>query len=134
MPAAVVEETKSARRRHLALGLGVIGVLYLVAFIMPMLYMVAVSLGGTRLASAQPNGFTGALAAYQRFWGDSYYRNIMFFSVKLALASVATTMLLGLPLAYMAARGSRVLRVIVIIAVIKPLFVSTIVRAFGLHM
>src|SRR4051812_27516045 len=134
MPSAFVEETRGARLRLVALGLGVIGLLYVVAFVMPMLYMAAVSLGSTRLATKQPNGFTGALAAYHRFWGTTYYRNIMFFSLKLAFASVATTMLIGLPLAYTAARGSRFMRLITIVAVVNPLFVSTIVRAFGLHM
>jgi putative spermidine/putrescine transport system permease protein len=134
MPSAFVEETRGARLRLLAIGLGIIGLLYIVAFVMPMLYMVAVSLEKTRLASKQPKGFTGTWAAYHRFWGSAYYRQIMYFSLKLAFASVVTSLVIGLPLAYTAARGSRFLKAITIIAVVNPLFVSTIVRAFGLHM
>jgi ABC-type spermidine/putrescine transport system permease subunit I len=107
----MVEETRSAQRRFLALGLGVISLLYLVVFVLPMLYMVAVSFGETRLATDQL-GHHGALAAYTRFWQSSYYRRIMFYSLRLAGTCIVVTL----------------------IAVINPLFVSTIVRAFGLNM
>jgi len=134
VPAAFVEETRGARLRFLAIGLGIIGLLYMVAFVLPMLYMVAVSFGGTRLATEQIGGFEGPLAAYQRFWGTAYYRSIMWESLRLALASVATTMIIGMPLAYTAVKGSRLYRIVTLVAVINPLFVSTIVRAFGLDM
>jgi putative spermidine/putrescine transport system permease protein len=133
MAGAMVEETAGSRRRFLALGLGTITVLYVVAFVIPMLYMVAVSFGGTRLATVQPK-YHGAFAAYERFWRSSYYRRIVLDSLKLAFACIAATLVLGLPLAYTAARGSKLYRTIALIAVINPLFVSTIVRAFGLQM
>jgi putative spermidine/putrescine transport system permease protein len=129
----LVEETKASQRRFLALGLGVITSLYVVAFVLPMLYMVAVSLGKTRLATDQ-FGDTSTLAAYSRFWGSSYYRRILLYSLRLALTCIVLTVLLGIPLAYTAVRGSRLYRIVTLVAVINPLFVSTIVRTFGLNM
>lgn len=133
MSVMYVEETQGARRRFLALGLGVIGTLYLVAFILPMLYMVAVSFGETRLGTDQLD-FEGPLAAYERFWGSEYYRGIMFDSLRLAFSAIVGTIALGLPLAYTATRGSKWYRIVIIVAVVNPLFVSTIVRSFGLDL
>jgi ABC-type spermidine/putrescine transport system permease subunit I len=133
MSVMYLEETQWARRRFLALGLGVIGTLYLVAFILPMLYMVAVSFGETRLGTDQFE-FEGPLAAYERFWGSEYYREIMFDSLRLAFSAIVGTIALGLPLAYTATKGSRWYRIVIIVAVVNPLFVSTIVRSFGLDL
>jgi putative spermidine/putrescine transport system permease protein len=126
-----VEETRSSQRRFLAVALGAIGLLYMLLFVLPMLYMVAVSYGSVTLGA--PQDLDHWYSSYTRFWGSAYYRDIMFTSLKLAFWTMVATLAFGLPLAYVASRGSKVVRVLALIAVINPLFVSTIVRAFGLN-
>jgi putative spermidine/putrescine transport system permease protein len=126
-----VEESRSAQRRFLVLALGIIGLLYMVIFVLPMLYMVAVSYGSADIGAKQD--LEHWYSAYTRFWTSSYYRSIMYTSLRLALFTFIATLALGLPLAHLAAKGSKFFRAIALIAVINPLFVSTIVRAFGLN-
>jgi putative spermidine/putrescine transport system permease protein len=126
-----VEESRSSQRRFLALALGIIGLLYMVIFVLPMLYMVAVSYGNADIGARQD--LAHWYSAYSRFWSSSYYRGIMYTSLRLAFFTILLTLALGLPLAHLAAKGSKFFRVIALIAVINPLFVSTIVRAFGLN-
>jgi putative spermidine/putrescine transport system permease protein len=119
--------------RFLALSLGVVTVVYVVVFVVPMLFMVAVSLGQTRLATPALKA-DGLFGAYKHFWGDSYYRSILVHSLRLAVLAVLVTLVVGMPLAYTAIRGSRLYRVVALFAVLNPLFVNTIVRLFGLQM
>lgn len=125
-----VEETRSARRRFLVVGLGAITLLYLIVFVMPMLYMVAVSFGTGNVGAAPP--LDDPFEAYTNFWGTEYYRNIMYMSLRLGLYTIIGTIFIGLPLAYLAAKGPSWYRIVTLVAVLNPLFVSTIIRAFGL--
>lgn len=127
----IVEESKSAGRRLVLGGLGVVGLLYLTIFILPMLFMVGVSFGAVRLGISQelPNVF----AAYQRFWTSSYHQQTVWRTVRLALLTVVGTFAIALPLAHLTVSSSRTFRTLTMLAVLSPLFTSVIIRTYGLR-
>lgn len=94
----------------------------LVAFVIPVGGMLIL---GVRDAS----GLT--LAALLRFLTDPYALHIGLRTIRLALIISLVCMLIGVPMAYVMARGGRRLRMLLLIAVILPLMTSVVVRTFG---
>jgi putative spermidine/putrescine transport system permease protein len=70
---------------------------------------------------------------YAKALGEIYYWDTLFLTFKLSLFVVVFTFFIGYPLAYFIVRHvrSRLLRSLLYIVVITPLFTSNIVRAFG---
>ncbi len=70
---------------------------------------------------------------YAKALGEIYYWDTLFLTFKLSLFVVGFTFLIGYPLAYFIVRHvrSRLVRSLLYIVVITPLFTSNIVRAFG---
>lgn len=70
---------------------------------------------------------------YAKALGEIYYWDTLFLTFKLSLFVVGLTFLIGYPLAYFIVRHvrSRLVRSLLYIVVITPLFTSNIVRAFG---
>lgn len=73
------------------------------------------------------------LEHYVKALGDVYYLETLLLTFKLSLYVTLATFLIGYPLAYYIVRHvkSRVVRSLLYIVVVTPLFTSNIVRAFG---
>jgi putative spermidine/putrescine transport system permease protein len=94
-------------------------------FIVPFLVLAASSV------HAEDGAFT--LANYGKALLDFYYWNTLLLTFELSLWVTLIALLIGYPLAYYMTRvlRSRVLRRLLYIIVVTPLFTSNIVRAFG---
>jgi putative spermidine/putrescine transport system permease protein len=66
-----------------------------------------------------------------RFLADPYALNIGLRTIRLSLIISLVCTLIGVPMAYVMARGSRGLRTLLLIVVILPLMTSVVVRTFG---
>jgi putative spermidine/putrescine transport system permease protein len=73
------------------------------------------------------------LEHYAKVMGDLYYWEVLLLTFKLSLYVTLATFLIGYPLAYYIVRHvkSRLIRSLLYIVVVTPLFTSNIVRAFG---
>src|SRR5476651_1182584 len=70
-------------------------------------------------------------ANYTKFFTDPYYTSALLTTVKVALISSVTCLVLGFPLAYVLARTQSRFKHLLIIAIVLPLFVGNSVRAAG---
>jgi putative spermidine/putrescine transport system permease protein len=94
-------------------------------FVLPLGLLLAKSLWG-------PDGFT--LAGYRRVFGDPYYLQVIFDSLKLAFTTTLLALLAGYPAAFALARARGTTQVVLFALVFLPLTVSIIVKTFGLMM
>jgi putative spermidine/putrescine transport system permease protein len=94
-------------------------------FVLPLGLLLAKSLWG-------PDGFT--LTGYRRVFGDPYYLQVIFDSLKLAFYTTFIALLAGYPAAFALARAKGTTQVILFALVFLPLTVSIIVKTFGLMM
>ncbi|MGO4853588.1 ABC transporter permease [Phaeovulum sp. W22_SRMD_FR3] len=94
----------------------------LAAFVVPVAGMLV-------LGIQDENGFT--TAHLWRFLADPYSLKIGLRTIRLSLIISLVCTAIGVPMAYVMARGSRRLRMILLIAVILPLMTSVVVRTFG---
>lgn len=87
-----------------------------------------VLLDSLRMPDGRPS-----LARYAKAMGDVYYWETLLLTFKLSAWVTLLTFVIGYPLAYYVTRvvQSRILRRIIYIIVVTPLFTSNIVRAFG---
>ena len=76
---------------------------------------------------------TWTLANYRKAIGDPFYWEVLLITFRLSLYVTIAAFLIGYPLAYFIVRmvESRLLRSLLYIVVVTPLFTSNIVRAFG---
>jgi putative spermidine/putrescine transport system permease protein len=76
---------------------------------------------------------TWTLANYRKAIGDPFYWEVLLITFRLSLWVTIAAFLIGYPLAYFIVRmvDSRLLRSMLYIVVVTPLFTSNIVRAFG---
>ena len=70
-------------------------------------------------------------AQYTKFFTDPYYISALLTTVKVALISSVSCLILGFPLAYVLARTQSRFKHLLIIAIVLPLFVGNSVRAAG---
>jgi putative spermidine/putrescine transport system permease protein len=112
------------------------------ALLTPATLFVALSLFGPLaiLLRYSLNGFAEAtktmvaavtLANYVKFFTDPYYTTILFTTVRIAILATAICLVLGFPLAYVAARTQSRFKNLLIMAIVLPLFVGNAVRAAG---
>lgn len=113
--------TRSRRRR------GVDGVLVAmipavailaILFIYPFFYGVAISF--------QPLDGGGALENYRNFFGDSYQRQTIWYTVRLALPAALISLVIGVPLAYRMRRDFRGKRLVTLIFLLPVTFGSVL--------
>jgi putative spermidine/putrescine transport system permease protein len=102
----------------------------------PLAFMLAffvVPFGVVALESvkSEQDGFT--FAHYAKALGEVYYWETLLLTFKLSFFVVVVTLLIGYPLAYFIVRHvrSKLIRSLLYVIVITPLFTSNIVRAFG---
>ena len=83
--------------------------------------------------TAETKTMVDALTAvqYAKFFTDPYYLSALGTTVKVALISSITCLILGFPLAYVLARTQSRFKPLLIIAIVLPLFVGNSVRAAG---
>jgi putative spermidine/putrescine transport system permease protein len=74
-----------------------------------------------------------SLRNYVRFVADPYYLRILVFTLKVSLVTTLCALVLGYLIAYHLVRSvrSRLLRRVIYLIVVAPLFTSAIVRSFG---
>ena len=99
------------------------------AFFAPLLLLVPTSLHP--YLPGQGIGTDWTLANYVAVFTDGFYLEIVGRTLMLGVTVVATTLLLGYPLAYFLARTQSVLRPWLIILVVFPLLLNLVVRSFG---
>jgi putative spermidine/putrescine transport system permease protein len=92
-----------------------------------------VPLGVVLLDSLRTKEGAWTLENYAKALGDFYYLETLLLTFKLSLYVTLATFLIGYPLAYYIVRHvkSRLVRSLLYIVVVTPLFTSNIVRAFG---
>jgi putative spermidine/putrescine transport system permease protein len=71
------------------------------------------------------------LANYVKFFSDPYYTSILVTTVRIAVMVTAACLVLGFPLAYVAARTQSRFKNLLIMSIVLPLFVGNAVRAAG---
>jgi len=79
------------------------------------------------IAQPPPLGF----ASYVRFFGDSFYLEMLARSLALGVCTAALTLAVGFPLAYLLARMESRWAPLLLMIVSFPLWVSAVVRSFG---
>lgn len=113
-----------ARDRQVAAALLTPGAaLLLVAFVLPVAQLLSISL------VAADGSFT--LDAYARLVSDAFYFGVTARTLRVAAVITLITLLLGYPLAYIAARGSPRVALWISVLVITPLLTSVVIRTFG---
>jgi len=126
----VVEEGRRSQLRLIVAGFVGVFLLYSTSFFVPMAIMLLASTGDAGIGVSEYSG----LEAYREFLGSSYYREILLDSVQLAVVTTVVAALVSFPLAHLLVRGSKLVKAVTFVAVLSPLFVSVVVRAFGLEL
>ena len=103
--------------------------LFLIFFIFPIAVLFENSFHDYSRISGVIPGFT--FKNYVKILGDSYYLEICLRTIKLALMTSATTLLIGYPVALYLVSASPRKRAWIILFILSPLLVSVIVRTFG---
>ena len=104
-------------------------VLFLLFFIFPMAVLFENSFHDFSRMSGIIPGLT--FKNYIKILGDSYYLEICLRTIKLALMTSVTTLLIGYPVALYLVSASARKRAWIILFILSPLLVSVIVRTFG---
>jgi putative spermidine/putrescine transport system permease protein len=112
---------RRTRRRALAL-LAPAGILFAMLFVYPMGYLVVESF-------STPEGF--GWGNYARIFQSSAYLNVFGISFQISLLVTVATLLVGYPLAFIAARSGKRMRILILISVMAPFFISLLVRTFA---
>ncbi len=126
-------ESPSPRRvrrpRSMRLGpvslLGPAVVVVLVGAIGPLAILIAYSLG--LLGQQVPAG----IGEYREILGDGYYYEVYWRSVRMSLAVTVTSVVVGVPLAFVISRSRGWSRTLLVSAVVTPLMVNIVVRNLG---
>ena len=101
----------------------------LVFFVAPVAYLFWVSLHTPSTSELYGDALTIANSA--NVLGDSFYLSIIRRTLGVAAAILALCLLIGYPVAYVIARLSPPHRMIALLALLFPLMVSNVVRAYG---
>lgn len=104
-------------------------VLYALFLIAPVTFFLA--MGVMRYDAIQLYQPVPTLANFARIILDSYYRDVVVLTLKIAALTTVLTLLVGYPVAYLLARGRTAWRGILMFLVIAPLMTGEIVRTYG---
>jgi putative spermidine/putrescine transport system permease protein len=120
--AAAPAPTRDRERRTALAFLAPSVVFLLVAFVIPLALLLAVSLAG-------PQG--PSLAAYAKLLGTEYYLGVVWNSLRLALLTTLFALAIAYPAAFALARARGLLRSVLLGSLFLPLAASVIVKAFA---
>ena len=101
----------------------------LIAFLLPVLHVMALSVSAKVVDGATVEGWT--LANYTRLFSIDLYLRILLRTLRIAAMASFCCVLLAYPLALGIARGGQAMARIVTVAVVAPLLVNVVVRAYG---
>src|SRR5215813_11380803 len=82
------------------------------------------------VTSVSPEG-RPSLASYARFFGDPFSWTVLGNTLRAALATTAICALIGYPAAFALARARGALQALLLVALILPLSVGVVVKAFA---
>jgi putative spermidine/putrescine transport system permease protein len=106
------------------------GVLFLFLLVLPLAFLVGVSLVPHSPSGSAPTT-TGLSFDGYRELADPYVFRILWRTVRVSLLVTALCLVLGYPLSLSVARSAGAWRSVQLILVISPLFVSIVVRSYG---
>ena len=111
------------------LPLGVPAFYLLLFLLVPIAYAIAISFFEYNSVTLIEWNFT--IEYYQTLLGDVFYRDVLWYTVKLALIVSACSVLFGYPIGYFIAKPTPFRRQLALFAVFLPLMVGTIARVYG---
>lgn len=102
-----------------------LGLTYLAFFAAPLLILLVMSF------SVDDNLGGFSTASWVKFWGDPFYRNVVWGTLRLGLLSVFATTLLAYPIALLFVSSSPRVQKILIFVILLPLLTSVVIRTFA---
>lgn len=102
-----------------------LGLTYLLFFAAPLLILLTMSFS----VDDNLTGFT--LASWIKFWGDPFYRGVVWDTLRLGLLAVAATTLLAYPMALLYVASAPRMRRILLFIILLPLLTSVVIRTFA---
>lgn len=102
-----------------------LGLTYLAFFAAPLVILLAMSFASDdRFASF-------SMASWVKFWGDPFYRGVVYDTVKLGLVAVLATSVLAYPIALLFLSSGPRVRKLLIFIILLPLLTSVVIRTFA---
>lgn len=102
-----------------------LGLTYLAFFAAPLAILLVMSFAADDALS----GFS--VASWAKFWGDSFYRGVVWDTLRLGLVAVAATTVLAFPIALLfVASGPRTQKALLFV-ILLPLLTSVVIRTFA---
>ena len=102
-----------------------LGLTYLAFFAAPLLILVVMSF------ASDENMTSLSMASWTKFWGDPFYRGVVYDTLRLGFVAVAATTVLAYPIALLfIASGPRVQKILIFI-ILLPLLTSVVIRTFA---
>ncbi len=102
-----------------------LGITYLAFFAAPLLILLVMSF------SVDDNLGGFSLAAWAKFWGDPFYRGVVWDTLRLGLVTVAMTSLFAYPIALLFIASGPGLQRLLLFIVLLPLLTSVVIRTFA---
>ncbi|MFM8615860.1 MAG: ABC transporter permease, partial [Alphaproteobacteria bacterium] len=102
-----------------------LGIVYLALFAAPLLLLLGISL------HADQDLQQWGLDNWTKFWGDAFYRSVVWDTLRLGLAAVLATSLFAWPLAVFFCNASPRTQKILIFIILLPLLTSVVIRTFA---
>lgn len=102
-----------------------LGLTYLAFFAAPLLILLAMSF------SVDDNLTAFSAGAWVKFWGDPFYRGVVYDTMRLGLLAVAATTLLAYPIALLFVASGPRLQKLLLFIVLLPLLTSVVIRTFS---
>lgn len=123
--------TPTATRGRLRVWAGALAVPALVVVLLFVIVPIATLLVISMTQSVPGEVLPDALANYTRFLSSSYYRQVLWRTVRIAIEASAVSLALGYTIAIFLARHKGPIARIIIVLLLCPLFVSVAVRAYA---
>lgn len=102
-----------------------LGLTYLIFFAAPLLILLVMSFS----VDDNLGGFT--LASWIKFWGDSFYRGVVWDTLRLGMIAVAVTTVFAYPIALLFKFSSTAIQRLLLFIVLLPLLTSVVIRTFA---
>lgn len=102
-----------------------LGLTYLAFFAAPLLILLVMSF------SVDDNLGGFSLASWTKFWGDSFYRGVVWDTLRLGLTTVFVTTLFAYPIALLFMASSPGVQRLLLFLVLLPLLTSVVIRTFS---
>lgn len=126
----VMEEAAGGRRRSVApMLVGPATILVVLVLVVPMAILFRYSLNQFIPGQFMVEAVT--VENYVKFFTDSYYLNVLWTTVQVAVACTVISLTLAFPVAYVLARTTSRYKSLLVILAVFPLMVGNVVRAAG---